>query len=67
MIHPAMFTSMTMASLWITDFRLKSSSLKVIGTLAHSGRAAGPSLMMVFTCFFASWFRTPWQTLLKLA
>jgi hypothetical protein len=28
---------------------LKSSSVKVIGTFAHSGRAAGPSLMMVFT------------------
>jgi hypothetical protein len=35
--------------------------VKVIGTLAHSGRAAGPSLMMVFTdlkqlflCFLVS-------------
>jgi hypothetical protein len=28
---------------------LKSSSVKVIGTLAHSGHAAGPSLMMAFT------------------
>jgi hypothetical protein len=28
---------------------LKSSSVKLISTLAHSGRAAGPSLMMVFT------------------
>jgi hypothetical protein len=49
MIHPAMFTSMTMASLRIADFSLKSSSMKVIGTLAHSGRAARQSLMMVFT------------------
>jgi hypothetical protein len=40
---------MTMASLWFMDFNLKSSSVKVIGTLAHSGRAAGPWLMMVFT------------------
>jgi hypothetical protein len=47
--HPAIFTSMTMASLWLVDFNLKSSSVKVIGTLAHSGHAAGPSLMMVFT------------------
>jgi hypothetical protein len=44
-----MFTSMTMASFWFADFSLKSSSVKVIGTLAHSGQAAGPSLMMVFT------------------
>jgi hypothetical protein len=35
--------------------------VKVIGTFAHSGRAAGPSLMMVFTdlkwlllCFLVS-------------
>jgi hypothetical protein len=27
---------------------LQSFSVKVIGTLAHSGREAGPSLMMVF-------------------
>jgi hypothetical protein len=49
MTHPAMFTSMTMASLWFVDFNLKSSSVNVIGTLAHSGHAAGPSLMIVFT------------------
>jgi hypothetical protein len=40
MTHPAMFTSMTMASLWFVDFIFKSSSVNVIGTLAHSGRAA---------------------------
>jgi hypothetical protein len=40
---------MTMASLWFVDYNLKSCSVKVIGTLAHSGRAAGPSLMNVFT------------------
>jgi hypothetical protein len=44
-----MFTLMTMVSLSIADFNLKSSLVKVIGTLAYSGRAAGPSLMMVFT------------------
>jgi hypothetical protein len=44
-----MFTSMTIALLWFVDFNLKSSSVNVMGTLAHSGRAAGPSLMMVFT------------------
>jgi hypothetical protein len=49
MTYPDIFTSMTMASLWFTDFNLKSSSVKVIGTLAHFGRAAGPSLMIVFT------------------
>jgi hypothetical protein len=49
MTHPAMFTSMTMASLWFVDFNLKSSCVNVIGTLAHSGHAAGPSLMIVFT------------------
>jgi hypothetical protein len=47
--HPAMFTSMTMASFWFVDLSLKSCLVKVIGTLAHSGRAAGPSLMIVFT------------------
>jgi hypothetical protein len=47
--HPAMFTSMIMASLWFVDLSLKSCSVKVIGTLAHFGRAAGPSLIMVFT------------------
>jgi hypothetical protein len=31
------------------DFSLKSSLGKVIDTLAYCGRAAGPSLMMVFT------------------
>jgi hypothetical protein len=52
---------MTMASLWFVDYNLKSCSVKVIGTLAHSGRAAGPSLMNVFTdlkllflCLFVS-------------
>jgi hypothetical protein len=49
MTHPAMFTSMTMASLWFADFNLKSSSVNVIGTLAHYGRTTGPSLMIVFT------------------
>jgi hypothetical protein len=44
-----MFTLMTMASLWFVDFNLKSSSVKVISTLAHYGHTAGPSLMMVFT------------------
>jgi hypothetical protein len=39
---------MTMASLCFVDFSLKSSSVKVIGTLPHSGHAVGPSLMMVF-------------------
>jgi hypothetical protein len=39
---------MTMVTLWFTDFNLKSSSMNVIGTLAHSGRASGPSLMIVF-------------------
>jgi NADH:ubiquinone oxidoreductase subunit B-like Fe-S oxidoreductase len=48
MTHPAMFTSMTMASLWFMDFNLKSCYVNVIDTLAHSGRAAGPSLMIVF-------------------
>jgi hypothetical protein len=48
-IHLAMFTSMTMASLWFVNFNLKSSSVNVMGTFAHSGRAAGPSLMIVFT------------------
>jgi hypothetical protein len=38
--HPAMFTLMTMASLWFVDFNLKSSSVKVISTLAHSGHIA---------------------------
>jgi hypothetical protein len=33
MTHPAIFTSMIMASLWFVDFNLKSSSVKVIGTL----------------------------------
>jgi hypothetical protein len=28
---------------------LKSCSVKVIGTLEHSGRVAGPSLITVFT------------------
>jgi hypothetical protein len=49
MTHPTMFTSMTMASLWFVDLILKSSSVNVIDTLAHSGRAAGPSFMIVFT------------------
>jgi hypothetical protein len=49
MTHPAMFTLMTMASLWSVDFNLKSCSVNDIGTLAHSGHAAGPSLMIVFT------------------
>jgi hypothetical protein len=49
MTHPAMFTSMTIASLWFVYFNLKSSYVNVIGTLAHSGRAVGPSLMTVFT------------------
>jgi hypothetical protein len=40
---------MTMASLWFVGFNLKSSSVKVIGTLTHSSHGAGPSLMMVFT------------------
>jgi hypothetical protein len=31
---------MTMALLWFVDFIFKSSSVNVIGTLAHSGRAA---------------------------
>jgi hypothetical protein len=31
------------------DLSLKSSSVNVIGTLAHSGHAAGPSFMIVFT------------------
>jgi hypothetical protein len=47
--HPAMFTLMTMASLWFVDFNKKSSLVIIIGTLAHSGRAVGPSLMTVFT------------------
>jgi hypothetical protein len=47
MTHPTMFTLMTMASLWFVDFSLKSSSVNAIGTLAHSGRAAGPSLLIV--------------------
>jgi hypothetical protein len=34
MTHPAMFTSMTMASWWSVDFNLKSCSGNVIGTLA---------------------------------
>jgi hypothetical protein len=37
--HPAIFTSMTMASLWFVDFNLKSSSVKVIGTLAFWSRS----------------------------
>jgi hypothetical protein len=44
-----MFTSMTMASLWFVDFNLKSSSVNVMDTLAYSGHAVGPSLMIVFT------------------
>jgi hypothetical protein len=44
-----MFTSITMASLWFVDLSLKSSSVNVIGTLAHYGRAAGPSFMIVLT------------------
>jgi hypothetical protein len=47
--YPDIFTLMTMASLWFVDFNLKSSSVNVISTLAHSGHAAAPSLMMVFT------------------
>jgi hypothetical protein len=43
------FTSMTMASLWFVGFNLKSSSVNIISTLAHYGRAARPSLMIVFT------------------
>jgi hypothetical protein len=61
MTHPDVFTSITMASLWFVDFNLKSCSVKVIGTLAHSSRATGPSLMTVFTdlkllflCLFVS-------------
>jgi hypothetical protein len=42
-----MFTLLTMTSLWFVDFNLKSSSVNVIGTLAHFGHAAGP-LMIVF-------------------
>jgi hypothetical protein len=34
MTQPAMFTSISMASLWFVDFNLKSSSVNVIGTLA---------------------------------
>jgi hypothetical protein len=49
MTHLAMFTSMTMASLWFVDFSLKSSYVNVIGTLDHSGRVAGPSFMIVST------------------
>jgi hypothetical protein len=47
--HPAMLPSMTMASLWSVHFNLKSHLANVISTLAHSGRAARPSLMTVFT------------------
>jgi hypothetical protein len=47
--HPAMFTSMTMASLWFIDLSLKYCLVKVIGTLAHFGHVAGPSLIIVFT------------------
>jgi hypothetical protein len=47
--HPAIFTSVTMASLWSVDFNLKSFPVNVIGTLAQFGRVAGPSLMIVFT------------------
>jgi hypothetical protein len=45
-IHPSTLTLTTIASLWETDFSLKSSSVKVIGTFAHSSHAVGPSSMI---------------------